>query len=358
MKDSILDKNRSALEARLGPLGGTLTFEGRCPHTTEAVAMELGKAKLRGDLLMVFGASAISDRRDVVPAGIEAAGGMVAHFGMPVDPGNLLLIGAIEGKPVVGLPGCARSPKFNGFDVVLQRLFAGLEVTADAIMGMGVGGLLSDIPSRPQPREAAPAMPRAATIAAIVLAAGTSSRMGENKLTAEWNGKPIVRRTVEAALASHADSVTVVTGHEGDKVAAALAGLDVHVVSNPHYAEGLSTSLRAGLKAIPESDGAVVLLGDMPEIAPALIDRMIAAFSPEDGRAIVLAVRNGKRGNPVLWARRFFTDMETVAGDTGAKHLIGDNEELVCEIEAGSDAVLADIDTPEELAALRTRKPT
>jgi molybdenum cofactor cytidylyltransferase len=84
---------------------------------------------------------------------------------------------------------------------------------------------------------------------------------------------------------------------------------------------------------------------------------MIAAFSPEDGRAIVLAVRNGKRGNPVLWARRFFADMETVAGDTGAKHLIGDNEELVCEIEAGSDAVLADIDTPEELAALRHRKP-
>jgi molybdenum cofactor cytidylyltransferase len=131
----------------------------------------------------------------------------------------------------------------------------------------------------------------------------------------------------------------------------------VRLAPNPHYAEGLSTSLRAGLRALPECDGAIVLLGDMPEIAPALIDRMIAAFSPEDGRAIVLATRHGKRGNPVLWARRFFADMENVTGDTGAKHLIGDNEELVCEVETDSDAVLADVDTPEELAALRRRKP-
>jgi molybdenum cofactor cytidylyltransferase len=321
------------------------------------VAAELGRAKAAAELLLVFGASAISDRRDVVPAGIEAAGGTVAHFGMPVDPGNLLLMGALDGKPVVGLPGCARSPKLNGFDYVLQRLFAGLDVAPGSIMGMGVGGLLSDIASRPQPREAAPETPRAQKIAAIVLAAGTSSRMGENKLVAQWNGKAIVRCTVEAALASRADSVTVVTGHQSEAVGAALAGLDVRLAANPHYAEGLSTSLRAGLKAVPDSDGAIVLLGDMPEIAPALIDRMIAAFSPQEGRAIVLATHGGKRGNPVLWARRFFSDMGAVAGDAGAKHLIGDNEELVCEIEAGTGAVLSDIDTPDELAALRARKP-
>ena len=124
MKPALLDKNRSALEARLAPLGGTLVFEARVEHRADAVAAELEKAK-DADLLFVFGASAISDRRDVVPAAIEAAGGTVEHFGMPVDPGNLLLMGTLNGKPVVGLPGCARSPKLNGFDFVLWRLFAG-----------------------------------------------------------------------------------------------------------------------------------------------------------------------------------------------------------------------------------------
>ncbi len=131
----------------------------------------------------------------------------------------------------------------------------------------------------------------------------------------------------------------------------------MEIVDNPNYSEGLSTSLRAGLKVLPACDGAIVLLGDMPEIGPMLIDRMIAAFSPDDGRSIVVATRHGKRGNPVLWARRFFADMEGVTGDTGAKHLIGENEDTVCEVEADSNAVLSDIDTPEELAALRTRTP-
>ncbi len=361
MKEQLLDKNRSALEARLAPLGGTVVFEARVDHRGEAVAAELGKAK-DADLLFVFGGSAISDRRDVVPAGIGAAGGSVEHFGMPVDPGNLLLTSTLDGRPVVGLPGCARSPKLNGFDFVLRRLFAGLPVTSADIAGMGVGGLLSDIPSRPQPREEArqevSTAPRAAKIAAVVLAAGTSSRMGANKLTAEWQGKPIIRRAVEAALASHVSGVHVITGHDGEAVRRDLAGLDCTIVHNPNYSDGLSTSLRAGLKTVPGYDGAIVLLGDMPEIAPALIDRMVAAFSPDDGRAIVVATRHGKRGNPVLWARRFFADMEQVTGDTGAKHLIGENEDVVCEVEAESDAVLTDVDTPEELAALRKRTPT
>jgi len=184
-----------------------------------------------------------------------------------------------------------------------------------------------------------------------------SSRMGANKLLADWQGKPIVRRAVEAALASHADTVVVVTGFDAEKVRGALAGLTVQFVQNPNYSDGLSTSLRAGLKALGECGGALVLLGDMPEIAPALIDRMIAAFSPGAGRAICIATRGARRGNPVLWAQRFFAEMENVTGDAGAKHLIGANEELVCEVEAGDEAVLTDIDTPAELTALRARNP-
>jgi molybdenum cofactor cytidylyltransferase len=273
---------------------------------------------------------------------------------MPVDPGNLLLLGRLHEKPVVGLPSCARSPKINGFDFVLQRLFAGLPVSDADIMKMGVGGLLQEIPTRPQPRDAEHAgPPRAARIAAIVLAAGLSSRMGANKLLADWRGKPLLRWAVEAALKSEARPVIVVTGHESAKVEAALAGLDVRFVKNADYAKGLSTSLQSGIAAVPQDcDGALVLLGDMPEIGPALLDRMIAAFSPADGRSICVAMSGHVRGNPVLWDKSFFPEIARLAGDAGAKSLFTRHAELMCEIEAGP-AALRDIDTPEALAALR-----
>jgi molybdenum cofactor cytidylyltransferase len=103
-------------------------------------------------MMIVFGASAITDRRDVIPAALTEAGGAIEQFGMPVDPGNLLLIGKLGGKPFLGAPGCARSPKENGFDWVLQRMLADLPVTAKDIRRMGAGGLLMEIVSRPQPR--------------------------------------------------------------------------------------------------------------------------------------------------------------------------------------------------------------
>ena len=354
-KPALLDKNRASLEARLAPLSGILSFERRCAHDARLVADALRAGDAAGaELLFVFGASAITDRRDVIPAGIERAGGAVLHFGMPVDPGNLLLLGSLNGKPVVGLPSCARSPKVNGFDYVLQRLFANLPVRPEDIMKMGVGGLLQEIATRPQPRDSVHVPLRAPRIAAVILTAGLSSRMGSNKLLAEWCGKALVRWTVESALASEAKPVIVVTGHEATKVEAALNGLDVHIMHNPNYTSGLSSSLKSGIAAVPANcDGAVVLLGDMPEIKASLIDRMIAAFSPADNRLICIATHGHRRGNPVLWARRFFPEIETLSGDVGAKELIRVHEDVVCEIEAG-DAALRDIDTPDALAELRS----
>jgi molybdenum cofactor cytidylyltransferase len=357
-KPSLLDKNRSALEARLMPLGGSLVFERRIPHETQAVADALRAAEgANPELLFVFGASAITDRRDVIPAGIVAAGGAVSHFGMPVDPGNLLLLGDLRGHPVIGLPSCARSPKVNGFDYVLQRLFAGLSVTREDIMRMGVGGLLQEIPTRPQPRDVEQPALRAPRVAALVLAAGLSSRMGSNKLLQEWRGKPLLRWTVEAALTSDAGPVIIVTGNEAQKIEAALKGLDVQFVHNRDFRDGLSSSLKTGIAAVPQSaDGAVVLLGDMPEVDASLINRMIAAFSPADNRSICVAIHDRRRGNPVLWSRAFFPEIAAVSGDEGAKRVLSKHEELVCEIEAEA-SVLRDIDTPEALAALRATDP-
>src|SRR2546423_11165143 len=166
---------------------------------------------------------------------------------MPVDPGNLQPVAAARGRPVVGAPGCARSPKENGFYWVLMRLLAGLEVPRAAITGMGVGGLLMEIVTRPQPRAEPPAAP-GRRIAAVVLAAGRSTRMGgPNKLLAEIGGRPLVRIAAEEALASRGKPVIVVVGHQRDKVEAALKGLDIKIVHNPNFADGLSTSVKTGL---------------------------------------------------------------------------------------------------------------
>jgi molybdenum cofactor cytidylyltransferase len=187
-------------------------------------------------------------------------------------------------------------------------------------------------------------------IAALVLAAGQSRRMGgANKLTATVGGRPLVRIAAEAALASRAWPVIVVTGHEAERIAAALAGLAVTVAHNPDYAAGLSTSLRTGLRALPaDVDGAVVMLADMPKVGPAVVDRLIEAFHPQTGGEIVVPVWRGQRGNPVLWGARFFDRLAAVAGDTGGRALIAASAESVVAVEMDA-AVTRDIDTPEAL---------
>ena len=366
-KESVLDNTREVTRARLHPMASEICHEARCAHATADLAKAIDDTLRNGaKLILVSGASAVVDRRDVVPAAIEKAGGVIDHFGMPVDPGNLMLVGRIGEIQVVGLPGCARSPKLNGFDWVLQRMVAGLPVGRAEIGRMGAGGLLKDIPGRPMPRsrrrgadaaggntETAPA--RAPRIGAIVLAAGQSRRMGpQNKLLADVEGKPMVRHTVEAVSASQASHTVVVLGHESDAVRAAVADLGPEFSINPDYAAGLSTSLQAGIAALPEDvDGAIVCLADMPRVSPTVIDRMIAAFDPLEGRAIVVPTRNGKRGNPVLFAKRFFDEISAVSGDVGARHLIGNHDDVVVEIEITDDSVLTDVDTPEALASLR-----
>ncbi|MCM8736792.1 molybdopterin-binding/glycosyltransferase family 2 protein [Azospirillum sp. A1-3] len=352
VKDSVLDKTVNVTRERVEALGGTLIHESRCDHDEAALAAEIA-AMPAADLLLIAGASAITDRRDVLPAAIERAGGVVEHFGMPVDPGNLLLLARREGKPVLGLPGCARSPKLNGFDWVLQRIAAGIPPSRTEVMRMGVGGLLAEIPTRPLPRAGVSTeTPRAPRVTALVLAAGRSSRMGPtNKLLAEINGAPLVARAVDAALASQAANVIVVTGHQGESVARALADRPVTFVHNPAFAEGLSSSLRAGLAAVPsESDAVVVCLGDMPRVASAVIDRLIAAYSPVEGRAICIPTTHGKQGNPVLWDRAFFTEMATLTGDAGAKRLIGQHADRLCEVPVDDAGILYDVDTPDLLA--------
>lgn len=355
LAEKVIDKTLKVTRERLAPAGATIVAERRIDHDTAELAAAIRQMLQAGaELVLIFGASAIADRRDAIPAAIEMSGGRIEHFGMPVDPGNLMLIGEVDAIPVLGAPGCARSPKENGFDWVLSRLLAGLPVTRKEVAAMGVGGLLMEIVTRRQPREEVAAEARK-KIAAIVLAAGRSSRMrGPNKLLEQFQGKRLVRRVVEAAIASKASPVVVVTGHDETAVREALADLNVRFTGNADYAEGLSTSLQAGVRTLEEDiAGAVICLGDMPGVSAALIDRLIDTFQPERGALIVAPSRNGQRGNPVLWARRFFPEILKLEGDIGARKLVESYAEGVVEVTVEDDGAFHDIDTPEALELAR-----
>lgn len=191
-------------------------------------------------------------------------------------------------------------------------------------------------------------------IAAVVLAAGMSRRMGEqNKLLAPIQGVPMLVRVVEGVLASQAHPAIVVTGHDRAAVEAAVAHLPVRVAHNPACAAGLSRSLAVGLAAVPgPCPGALICLGDMPQVPPAVLNALIAAFDPAAGRAICVPVVGEERGNPVLWARRFFPEMAALTGDTGARSLLACYETLVCRVPVLAPGVLEDIDSPADFVAV------
>lgn len=351
VKPSVLDKTRRVTEGRLARSGSQVTVETRTAHDEADLADAIRTLAAGNDLVLVFGASAVSDADDVIPAAIRRAGGAVERFGMPVDPGNLLVLGRVGDVPVVGAPGCARSPKENGFDWILDRLVADVGVDAAAIAGMGVGGLLMEIPTRPQPRER-PAQPLGPAVHAVLLAAGRSSRMGgPNKLMADFGGEPLLRRTARQVLASRVRRTVVVLGHQAGRATAALEGLDVRVVENPDYATGLSSSLKAGIAALPaEAAGALVVLGDMPGVTADDLDRLVTAFEAAGGLSIVRATFAGKRGNPVILPRALFAAVEALSGDTGARHIVESGAAEIVDVEIGEAAFL-DVDTPEAMRA-------
>ena len=192
---------------------------------------------------------------------------------------------------------------------------------------------------------------RVAAIAAIVLAAGSSSRMGDiNKLLAPIDGKPLVRHVLEQIKQSQVDPIVVVTGHQAGPVRDALADCDVLFAQNDNFADGLSTSLRRGLEALPSTvTGTLICLGDMPHLGTDQIDALLAAFQHHKGHKICVPIFQGRQGNPVLWPQSYFSAMQSLSGDVGAKSLIGQHHDQVIEINMADDGVVQDIDTPEDL---------
>ncbi|WP_159947945.1 molybdopterin-binding/glycosyltransferase family 2 protein [Rhizobium sp. 18065] len=363
LKPSVMDKTARVLQQRLVSSSSNLVSEIRVAHRAQAVAegMQAALAAPRSTeqmlpaMIVVFGASAMSDPHDVIPEAIRLAGGTVVQVGLPVDPGNLLVLGYLGAVPVIGAPGCARSPKENGFDWVLNRLLAGEAPTREELTGLGVGGLLMEIPSRPLPRLMATADHKAEEIAVVILAAGRASRMGEggqHKLLAEFGGEALVHRVARQAIEAKIGPVHVVVGHRSDEVSAALHGLDVTIIDNPHYATGMASSLKTGLERteVSEAPGMLVLLADMPNVATDDIRALAKAFAKASATAIVRAVADGQRGNPVILPRSTYEALKAIEGDIGARPVIESAGLPVVDVEIGGAARL-DVDTPDAIVA-------
>jgi molybdenum cofactor cytidylyltransferase len=359
LKPAVMDKTARILHHRLQPSGSRLVAEDRVAHRPENVAAAIrnvaGRDAEMSKLIVIFGASAVIDEADVIPDAIRRAGGEVIRVGMPVDPGNLLVLGRIGEIPIIGAPGCARSPKESGFDWIMNRILAGDMPTSEDIGGLGVGGLLMEIGLRPHPRAAVEKPLENIEVAVVLLAAGKASRMGEgapHKLLAEFDGVPLARRSADAAVASAANSVIVVTGHRRDEIAGALAGMTIDIVHNEDFASGMASSLIAGFSApaARKADGILVMLADMPHVTAGDLKLLIAAFREAGGQSIVRAVSLGKRGNPVILPRSLREAVMQLEGDVGARHIIETSGIAVIDVDIGAAAHI-DVDTPEAVIA-------
>jgi molybdenum cofactor cytidylyltransferase len=201
-------------------------------------------------------------------------------------------------------------------------------------------------------------MARTLKVAAIVLAAGRSLRMSpRNKLLELVKGKPVIVHVVDAALRSGAEAVIVVTGFEARRLEEAMRGSNVTIAHNAYYEQGLSATIQTGLEALPPNiDGALILLGDMPEIESKDLRALIAAFTARDGQGICVPVRHGSRGNPVLWGACYFAEMMALSGDVGAKQLLARHAENVVEVPVSSDGIFVDVDTAADMERLQTKR--
>jgi len=369
LADRVYSATEAVTERRLTQLGCQLVERRRCPHDPASVSVEIRHALAKGsELVLLCGCSAVVDRNDILPLAIRQAGGQIDQLGLAVDPGNMLLAAHIGTTPVIGMPGCARSPKLNGFDWVLHLLLAGVPLSRDELADMAAGGLLMEIASRPLPRDlAAKPPPPSPHLGVVLLAAGQSRRMGDvNKLTTKIAGKPVIRHVAETIFAAGLDDVVVVLGHDSEAVTASLDGLPVRFVLNEAYASGQAGSVGTGVAALTHTaTDVMVVLGDMPLLTPSFLQdlrrhhlansqhkQMISLpVCPADGQPQV--------GHPVIWGRQFFAELQRLSGDQGGRQIWAEHPAMISHFEVDDPSLFLDTDTKDALhqaeAVLRAR---
>ena len=288
-KKSMFKATSNVTRNRLEALDCSLNEEKLIRHDYKVLRSEIRSSIESGiDILLISGASAITDRSDYIPKAILSEGGEIIQYGLAVDPGNLLLVGKIGKTTIIGMPGCARSPKLNGFDWVLQLLMADIPVVKEELAEMGAGGLLMEIASRPLPRALAKSVnKREKKIMGVILAAGNSTRMGkDNKLLKNIDGAPLIRNIALEITKSDLDSCSIVLGYQSDKVADVIKDLNINLILNPLWKEGQASSLKAALNSLTSSySDLLIMLGDLPGIKSGHINRIIEEHLSSENRS-------------------------------------------------------------------------
>lgn len=395
MATSILEKTERVTGRRLALRQVQLESSEHCPHDIEVLTERLkdlagrissATATHTNSWILISGASAISDRRDVIPQALEAAGGSIERCGIPVDPGNLLMLGQLKGSTVIGIPGCARSPKHNGLDLFMDRLACDLPITQEWINSLAIGGLMDEIIDRPTPRSQSKPMNVSTKsfepnpyhrVTAVLLAGGSSKRFGrDNKLFADRSGSPLLSHALDNLVNSEVRRLIVVLGYDAQGVKQLCSehlkkhiednSISVEYVVNTDFESGMGSSLKAGVSTLVNRNlmecptdpyAALVCLADMPSIKPATINKLMESISQsrlnensQSSSAFVPTYR-GKRGNPVLLMPELFDLLLDLSGDFGARHLLQANPEAVMEVDVDDAGIFLDCDTPEQLQA-------
>ena len=348
VRESVLDKTFEVTRQRLSQRGSLLLLERRCAHDVDSLCTSITDAlSHHPDYLMIIGASAISDRADVVPQALVAAGGELRRFGIPVDPGNLLLLGCVGDTTVLGAPGCARSPKDNGLDRLLDRLSCDLPIEDSWLDSLAIGGLLDEDAARPSPRQEASPVPSdnaLPAIGALLLAAGPSpgksTLRDKEQAVGHFLSVPLVHRIASQLLEVQCDEVVVVTGHDSDLMQKALSSLPVKTFFNPHWESGLGHSIAAGVSRLLDCDAILVCHGNMPPVRTQTLLELLAAFRTNRHRRILTPCHQNQRGNPVLFSSVFFDALMALTGDSGARFLINCYPEFVHEVAVSDPGVL------------------
>ena len=357
-KETVLDKTSRVLRSRIETLNGRIVEEVRCPHDAGAVALAVDRVLEAGArLVLVVGASAIADRRDVIPGGIVAAGGEVLHLGMPVDPGNLLLLGRCRGRSVLGLPGCARSPKLNGLDLVLER--PRRRARRDAARRHGDGRrrpAQGDGGARPAPARLEGGKPgarcerRRPGAGGRAFDADGAGQQAPRAARRTGDGACGGRRTGGVVRASRRRRHRA-RGRKGRGGAGGRRHPSRSQPGVPGRVERIDAGPGSRRCRSPRRRRSSALATCRSWRRGTSTSWWRRSIPPRGARSAYPSSR-GSAGNPVLFARRFFAEMAAIRGDVGARHLIGEYEEYVCEVAMDDRAVLLDVDSPRALAGI------
>jgi len=360
-KPGIFNATANVTKHRLKNLNCSISEDRLINHNQAEISKCIRDHVSEGtEILLISGASAIIDRTDDIPKAILQEGGEIFQYGLAVDPGNLLLIGKISNMTIIGMPGCARSPKLNGLDWVLQLLLAEIKIDKEELAEMGAGGLLMEIASRPLPRSLNKKISKSRKLFGALLAGGNSRRMGkDNKLLLEIEGIPLVRKIVLEMLKSNLDGYQVVLGYEADKVAEVLKDLPIQFLVNPLWENGQASSLKTAVENLDtEVSDLLVMLADLPGVTSEHINFLIENHSEDKSSNNIITVPcyKGQRGNPVIWGEAFFPDLVKLEGDTGGRVLFPHHPAAMNLVEVHTDCVITDTNTPQELNLWLERK--